>query len=267
MLRPSSTSSESRMIRRIQPRLNTHRWRTQPHQRRRSIRMTANPASTLKHIDAKTSQHTTFQKHATVYLPVYEANPTFQTGKSLSLSGLLNHHTRTANSCADVIVTRVPGRRDYTNYTVLRRIYGKSRTALFAANTPTRQGDLCQLLPVIRRFGGVIRISPRRSTRHRHHVKKDLAKLAHLPARTTLLRKMHPHDILWTYFKANMLPKADRRTLRNRITHILRRYHHMPPLKNLCVRVPINFYPRRRLYALAHNIMGARVISPAAIRQ
>ena len=248
---------EGKLIQQWQPKLNTNKWKRLHYHRKRVIRRTRKKTSTLKHIDAKTSQHITFQKNATVYLPVWQVNPTFKTGKSLSLSGLLNNHIRTAPKNTDLVVTRVPATKDYTNTTILRRSFGRSRAILFPTNKaiPPTRGLLKDLIAAIKNHSGVIRISPRKNAMHTHQVKRDLTKLATAPARTTLLRKMHPRDLMWTYFKANKLPKQLRSTLRTRITNILKKYYSLPPLNRLTIKVPVNFYSKSKLYQLAQAMV------------
>ena len=79
-----------------------------------------------------------------------------------------SNNNRTAPRNSPLIVTRVPGRNDYTNFVVLKRTYGNSPTKLFPTDRsqPRMQGKLSALLPQLKRFAGVIRIRPKRRTAH-----------------------------------------------------------------------------------------------------
>ena len=59
---------------------------------------------------------------------------------------------------------------------------------------------------------------------------------------------MHPNDLMKAYFNASLLPKRpDKIGLRRKMHGLLRRFHSVPPLNNLIIRIPFNHYKRHHI--------------------
>ena len=68
------------------------------------------------------------------------------------------------------------------------------------------------------------------------------------------------HDLLWTYFKANILKPTFKKKLRFKIIHTLKTKHHMPSLVNIIFKVPQNFYHTKKLKRLIHALIKSTTL-------
>ena len=77
-----------------------------------------------------------------------------------------------------------------------------------------------------------------------------------------LLSLMSMEDLIWHYFKSNILMYKPKKTIRSKIRHQLKIRFKLPSLDHITMKLPTNNYNRKTMHIIVRNAILAHTAIP-----
>ena len=235
---PSAPHEELRLIKRFQPPLNTagrrvHRARTRP----------------LISIRTRADKRLKVTSAPILASPRYRLHFADCTGPAAyhSLFALLRACESLGQQLVTVVVFPHVSMTDPTPFKALRRSYGHCAITLHISIDMVVNTDLRRATRILRQYACVFTLRSvsrdRTNLRRTQHILRRVC-YGHSPFKMPALIRMHPMRLMWIFTNAHCLPQHACSRVRRMVLGLLKGFHHVPPLTNLCIKIPFNHYSK-----------------------